>query len=73
MGLIVPSTVAGSRNAHAMCSRIRTGHDSPIRNTDDPAHAFSHRMATHAAPRRKNIAEIRRGRSGAVSAMRPPR
>ena len=73
MGLIVPSTVAGNRNAHAVCSKMRIGHDSPIRKAEAPAQAFSHKIAMHAAALAKNIPEIRFGKFGAESAMRPPR
>jgi hypothetical protein len=70
---MVPSTVAGSRNAHAMCSRIRTGHDNPISSGDAPAHAFSHKIARHAAAPANSIAAMRPGRFLAESAIRPPR
>ena len=70
---MVPNTVAGNKNAHAMCSKMRIGHESPIRKADEPAHAFSHKIAMQAAALAKNIVEIRFGKWSAESAIRPPK
>ena len=71
IGLMVPSTVAGSRKANVKCRKMRVGHDRSCNRVHCPSPELAAGIAAHVSEAKTNKSDSERC-GWKRSAKRPP-